>query len=95
MRVAVALACAMMLIGAPAVMAASQVAQDTVVDKVGDWMATIGKSGTEKDAALAQRKAERTAARVAKAAEKQAKKAGKQMEQAGKDMKKGLGNLGQ
>ena len=84
------------LMGAPAVVyAADAIAQDTVVDKVGDWMATLGKSGTDKDAILAQRKAERAAARTKRMAEKQAKKAQKEAEKAGKELKKSLKGLGQ
>jgi len=56
--------------------AASSIAQDNVVDKVGDWAATIGKSGIEKDKILAERKA----TRVAKKAERKAKKAAREAE---------------
>ena len=51
-------------------------ANDTAIDRVGDWLATVGKSGTEKDAAIAQRKATRTAKRAEEMARKQAKAAG-------------------
>ncbi len=54
--------------------------KDNPIDQVGDWFATMGKSGMEKDAILAQRKGER----AAKFAEHEARKAGK-------DVKKSLG----
>ena len=50
---------------------ASAIAHDNVVDKVGDWFATRGKTEQERKAILAQRKSDR----IAKRAEKQARKA--------------------
>lgn len=64
---------------------------DTVVDSLGDWVATIGKKDLEKQAILTQRKAARQAAQAERAARKQAKNAAKGMEKAGKDAKKDLG----
>ena len=64
---------------------------DTIVDSVGDWVATIGKKDLQKQAILTQRKARREAARAERAARRQAKQASKGMDKAGKDMKKGLG----
>lgn len=61
--------------------------KDNPIDATGDWFATMGKQGLEKDQILAQRKATRTA----KHAEAQAKKMGKEAEKAGGDMKKKLG----
>ena len=58
--------------------------ENSVFNRVGDWFATIGKSGAEKDQILAERKA----ARMKKHAEKEAKKMGKSADSAGKDMKK-------
>ena len=89
-----ALAVAATLAGGPVVSAADSMGQDTPIDAFMDWSATFGKTGTEKDAMIAQRKAERAAKRAAKAAGKQAKKAGKEMDKAGKDLKKGLKGLG-
>ncbi len=61
--------------------------QENVVDKAGDWFATVGKQGMEKDQILAERKAKR----MAHYAEVQAKKASKDAEKAGNDMKKKMG----
>ena len=58
--------------------------QDNPIDQVGDWFATMGKQGMEKDSILAQRKAER----AAKFAEREAKKMAKEAEKSGNDMKK-------
>ncbi len=60
---------------------------DNAFDKAGDWFATLGKQGTEKDRILAERKAER----VRKHIEKNANAAAKDMEKAGDKMKKDLG----
>jgi len=59
-------------------------AQDNVIDKVGDWVATRGKNEPEKSMILAQRKSER----AAKRAEKEMGKQSKQME---KGMKNAFG----
>lgn len=61
--------------------------QDNVIDQTGDWFATFGKQGMEKDRILAERKAER----VKRYAEQEAKKAQKEAEKSGQDMKKKLG----
>ncbi|MBI4387845.1 MAG: hypothetical protein HY582_02220 [Candidatus Omnitrophica bacterium] len=61
--------------------------KETPIDSVGDWFATMGKSGAEKDQILAQRKAER----MKKFLEREAAKAAKEAEKAGGDMKKKLG----
>ena len=87
----VGMALAVTLAGGPAVYAA-EAGQDNPVDALMDWSATFGKKGAEKDALIAQRKAERAARRAAKAANKTAKKAGKETEKAGKDLKKALHN---
>lgn len=52
-------------------------AEDSIVDKAGDWFATIGKSGQEKDQILLQRRMDRAA-----------KKAGAAFDKAGKDLAK-------
>lgn len=52
-------------------------AEDSICDKAGDWFATMGKSGQEKDQILLQRKMDRAA-----------KKAGDAMNKAGKDLEK-------
>jgi hypothetical protein len=61
---------------------------DTVIDKVSDWLAVIGKSGDEKEAILAERRADRAAERLAKAMRKAGKRAEKKMEKFGKEMEK-------
>ena len=54
---------------------------------MGDWFATLGKDGMEKNAVLAERKANRVAA----CAKREAEKAAKKVQQAGSDMKKKMG----
>ncbi len=61
--------------------------KDNPIDQAGDWVATLGKQGMEKDQILAQRKTER----AAKFAEREAKKMAKDAEKAGGDMKKKMG----
>ena len=61
-------------------MAGSDVSQDSVVDKAGDWFATLGKSGADKDQILIQRRTERIAKRMQKAVKEGSEKAGKEME---------------
>lgn len=78
---------------AAASVGATPVYADSVVDNMGDWMATIGKKDMEKQAILTERKAKREAHRAQKQAEKQAKRASKEADKAGKELKKGLGGL--
>ncbi len=54
--------------------------QDTPLDRAGDWAATLGKKGIEKDQVLARRRAQR----FMNCAQKEAQKAGN-------DVKKKLG----
>ena len=61
--------------------------QDTVFDQAGDWFATLGKQGDEKDRILAERKAERLKHYM----EKSAEQASKDAEKAGADMKEKMG----
>ena len=75
-----------------------ELTDDSVIDKVGDWFATRGKSDAEKQKMLSQRKADRVARRAQKKIEKQKKQADKKLEQqkksmqkARQDLKKGLG----
>ena len=77
---------------------AKELTDDSAIDKVGDWFATRGKSDAEKQKVLAQRKANRVAARAQKKIEKQKREAQKKMqkqqksmEKAKQDLKKGLG----
>ena len=66
---------------------ASDCGKDNPIDQAGDWFATLGKKGLEKDQVLTARKADRLAACAKSEAEKAMKEAGK----AGNDMKKKLG----
>lgn len=59
---------------------AADCTQDNVIDQVGDWFATLGKQGVEKDKILATRKADRVIACTKREAEK-----------AGADLKNKLG----
>jgi hypothetical protein len=65
-----------------------------VFNRVGDWFATVGKSGEEKAKIKAQRKADRAVKRAEKQAQKKAKEAKEKMGKAkkglDKKMKKGL-----
>ncbi len=88
-----ALVVAATLAGGPAVYAAQSTMKDTPIDAVGDWISTLGKKSTEKDALIAQRKAARMAKRTQRAAAHQAKAVGNQMNQAGKHMKKSAQGL--
>lgn len=57
-------------------------AQDNVIDKAGDWMATRGKQEPEKSMILAQRKTERAAKRAQKQMQKQSRQMEKSMKNA-------------
>ena len=72
---------------------AKELTDDSAIDKVGDWFATRGKSDAEKQKLLAQRKANRVAARAQKKLEKQKKQAEKKMQQQQKSMQKAKQDL--
>jgi hypothetical protein len=61
--------------------------KDTPIDQTGDWFATFGKKGLEKDQILAKRKADRLLA----CARKEARQAVKDVQKSGASMKKRLG----
>jgi hypothetical protein len=61
-----------------------------VFNRIGDWFATLGKSGSEKDSILIQRRTSRAARRTQRTIEHQAKQAEKGLREAGEGMKKGL-----
>ena len=65
-----------MLILAAAFTAVPAYADDSMLAKAGDWIATVGKSPAEKDRIILERKTER----VAKAFKKGANKMGKELE---------------
>ncbi len=69
----------------------ARVYADTVLDKLGDWVATAGKSDLDKEAVRAKRRTQREAARAERAARTQAKKTGRDLDKAGKKMKKATG----
>lgn len=77
----------LMLGGIPVAGYAAECMKDTSIDRTGDWLATIGKKGLEKDQILSARKAERLGACVQKTAKEFATAA----RRAGNDMKKKLG----
>ena len=62
--------------------------QDTPIEQMGDWFATLGKQGVEKDQILVKRKADR----IARYAEKMAQQAAKDARKAGAGMKKKMGS---
>ena len=66
---------------------AADCTKDNPIDQAGDWFATLGKQGMEKDQVLAKRKTDRVAA----CAKREAEKAAKEAQKAGNDMKKKLG----
>jgi hypothetical protein len=67
--------------------AAVDCTKDNWMDQAGDWFASRGKNGLEKDQVLAARKADRIAA----CTKREAEKAVKEAQKAGSDMKKKLG----
>ncbi len=62
--------------------------EDTAIDKASDWIAVLGKPEDEKEAILAERRADRAAERLSKAMRQAGKKAEKKMKKFGKDMEK-------
>ncbi len=66
---------------------AADCSKDNPIDQAGDWFATLGKQGMEKDQILVKRKADR----VAVCTKKQAEEAAEVAKKAGNDMKKKLG----
>ena len=92
-RVVLGLVLAGIMSAAVPVYAAQSVGNDTAIDQVGDWVATLGKSGLEKEALLTQRKAQRAAKRAEASARRQAKQAEKGIDNAGKELNKGLKGL--
>lgn len=60
---------------------------EAIFHRVGDWFATRGKSGEEKKAIIAERKAKRAAARAQKKAEKEKRKLEKGAKKSQKKMK--------
>jgi hypothetical protein len=48
-------------------------AEDSIVDKIGDWFATVGKPENEKNMIIAERKMQRAAKRIKSEMTKQGK----------------------
>ena len=63
----------------PAKVYAADQGGDTIVDKVSDWFATMGKSGNDKDVILFQRRTERASKRLGNAMNAEGKKLNKEM----------------
>src|SRR3989338_9007778 len=66
---------------------------EAVFNRIGDWFATLGKSGFEKDSILVQRRTARVAGRARRAVEHQAKHAEKGLREAGEGAQKGLDSM--
>jgi hypothetical protein len=66
---------------------------EAVLDRVGDWFATLGKSGLEKDSILVQRRTARAAKRAQKTIEHQVQNAEQGLHEAGEGLKKGLDSM--
>jgi len=66
---------------------------EAVFTRIGDWFATLGKSGFEKDSVLAQRRAARVTTRTQRAIEHQASHAEHGLREAGKGLPKGLDRM--
>ncbi len=87
-RFAIVFSVLTLVLGGVSVIAyAADCMKDTAADRAGDWLATLGKTGLEKDQVLSARKAGRMGA----CAQKMAKEAADAASKAGNDMKKKLG----
>ncbi len=73
--------------GIPITAYASDCTKDAPLSRVGDWFATLGKQGMEKDRILAKRKADR----VVICAKKQAEEAAEAVRKTEENLKKKLG----
>ena len=63
--------------------------RETMIERTGDWFATLGKEGPEKARIIAERRSERAVDRV----EKIARKAAEQAEKYNRDRKKRVSNF--
>ena len=61
--------------------------EDTFMDKVGDWIATVGKAPEDRDQILLERRTKRTAERMKRDMKEFGDKADKKMKELGKEMK--------
>ncbi len=81
-----------LIFAAPSASYAAGIAEDSVIDKAGDWFAVMGKPENEKELIIADRRAARASDRMEKALRAEAKKAGREMEKLGKEMGKAFDN---
>lgn len=63
---------------------------EAVFTRIGDWFATLGKSGFERDSILVQRRTARVARRTRRAIEHQAKHAEQGLRDVGEGLQRGL-----
>ncbi len=75
----------------PSASALANASDRSAVDKVGDWIATRGKTPEEAQKIIAERQVKRAAKKAEKEAKKQAKMAEKKTNKASKDMKAKFG----
>ncbi|MDP8298507.1 MAG: hypothetical protein P9L88_01180 [Candidatus Tantalella remota] len=71
----------------PSASALANASDRSAVDKVGDWIATRGKTSNEAQKVIAERQTKRMAKKAEKEARKKAKQAEKQAKKTSKDMK--------
>ncbi len=64
--------------------------QDSVMDKIGDWFAVLGKSPEESDMIIADRRADRAAKKLGKQFGQEAKKAQNRFKEFSKEMEKAM-----
>jgi hypothetical protein len=64
--------------------------QESVVHRLGDWFATLGKPDAEKATIKAERRAKREARRLERQAEQQAREAERTVERTGDELKEEL-----
>ena len=85
-------AVAALMVGAAAPVFAQpqSVAGDSIIDKAGDWLATLGKSKTDKQIILADRHTKRIARRMSHVLEKTNHEAEEEIANAGQGVEKGL-----
>ncbi len=68
--------------------AAPAFAEDSMLDKAGDWFTTLGMSQHEKDHTLFERRSERAAKKLQQGLNRAGKQAEKDADQLGKGLKK-------
>lgn len=81
---------AIVLILAASLAAATPVYADTMIHRIGDWFATVGRPQDEKSMILAQRRAERAAKEASQALGQVARDVDRETERAGDKLKNSL-----